>query len=278
MTVSHQLLTFLFTDLEESTLLWENFPDEMQEAMARHDALICGIIEKYHGRIVKTTGDGFHAVFKSPSDGVAAALAGQQALNVEPWPEATGPLRVRMGLHTGESQERAGDYYGPEVNLSARVMGLGYGGQILLSEITAALARKSLPKNCSLTDLGEQRLKGISAPARIFQLCHPDLAPDFPPLKSLAFFKHNLHRQLSTFIGREQELIDVKLLLKNTQCLTLLGPGGTGKTRLMLQVAEEVIEAYPDGVWLVELAPLTVNASQQHSTFRSNPASRFSTP
>lgn len=151
-------LTFLFTDLENSTLLWEQFPKKMQQASARHDALMREIIERHRGRVVKTTGDGFHAVFESPLDGIAAALAGQQAVAAEPWPEATGSLAVRMGLHTGESQERGGDYYGSSVNLAARLMGLGHGGQILLSEITATLARKNLPQDCALVDLGEHRL------------------------------------------------------------------------------------------------------------------------
>ena len=251
------VLTFLFTDLENSTPLWENYPVEMRQASARHDALIRATIEQHNGRVVKTTGDGFHAMFESPSDAVAAALASQLVIGAEHWPETTGPLKVRIGLHTGESQEREGDYYGPEVNLAARVMGAGYGGQVLLSDITATLVRRSLPENCSILDLGEHRLKGISEAVQIHQLCHPDLSAEFPALKSLAAFKHNLHRQLSTFIGREKELAEIKRLLKNTPLLTLLGPGGTGKTRLMLQVAEEVIEDFPDGVWLVELAPLT---------------------
>ena len=157
-------LTFLFTDLENSTPLWEQFPDEMRIASARHDALIREIIEAHQGRVVKTTGDGFHAVFESPSDGVAAALNGQQAIYAEPWPVATGQLKVRMGLHTGESQEREGDYYGTEVNRSARIMSLGYGGQVLTSGVTAALVKKALPQNCSLVDLGEHRLKGIATP------------------------------------------------------------------------------------------------------------------
>jgi predicted ATPase/class 3 adenylate cyclase len=250
-------LTFLFTDLENSTPLWENYPVEMRQASARHDALLRGIIEQHSGRVVKTTGDGFHAMFESPSDAVAAALASQLVIGAEPWPQSTGPLKVRIGLHTGESQEREGDYYGPEVNLAARVMGLGHGGQVLLSDLTARLVKRSLPENCSLLELGEHQLKGISVIVQIHQLCHPDLAAEFPALKSLATFKHNLHRQLSTFIGREKELGEVKRLLKNTPLLTLLGPGGTGKTRLMLQVAEEVVEDYSDGVWLVELAPLT---------------------
>lgn len=249
--------TFLFTDLENSTPLWENNPDEMQQASAQHDTLMRTIIEQHGGRVVKTTGDGFHAVFDSPSDGVAVALEGQQKLAAEPWPATTGPLKVRMGLHTGLSQEREGDFYGLQVNLAARIMGLGYGGQILLSEVTAKLVEKSLPPECTLTDLGEHRLKGIAPVERIFQLCHPDLVNDFPPLKSLSSFKHNLPRQASSFIGRTEELNEIKHLLKNTSLLTLLGPGGTGKTRLMLQAAEEVTENYPDGIWLVELAPLT---------------------
>ena len=254
--MSH-LHTFLFTDLENSTSLWEKFPDEMHGALAKHDALMKQAVENNQGRIVKTMGDGLHAVFESPADGVAGALSAQQAIAAESWPAATGPLKVRIGLHTGESQAREGDFYGTTVNLAARVMGLGHGGQVLISDVTASLVLKSLPTGCFLSDLGEHRLRGISSTVQIHQLCHPDLIAEFPVLKSLATFKHNLHRQLSSFIGREKELADIKRFLSDTQLLTLLGPGGTGKTRLMLQVAEEVIEDYPDGVWLVELAPLT---------------------
>jgi predicted ATPase/class 3 adenylate cyclase len=250
-------LTFLFTDLENSTPLWEEFPGDMQQTSARHDLLMREVIAQHRGWVVKTTGDGFHAAFNSPSDAVAAALGGQQRIVAEIWPETTGMPKVRMGLHTGESQEREGDYYGLDVNLAARIMGLGYGGQILLSEVTAAMVKKTLPPDCALADLGEHRLKGIASVERIFQLCHPDLVADFPPLKSLAAFRHNLPRQASSFIGRTKELAEIKRLLNDTSLLTLLGPGGTGKTRLMLQVAEEIIEAYPDGVWLVELASLT---------------------
>jgi class 3 adenylate cyclase len=215
-------LTFLFTDLENSTPLWEHYPDEMRQVSALHDALIRATIEQHNGRVVKTTGDGFHAMFESPSDAVAAALAGQQAISAEAWLESTGPLKVRIGLHTGESQEREGDYYGTEVNLAARVMGLGHGGQVLLSDTTATLVKRSLPENCSLVELGEHRLKGISAIVLIHQLCHPDLAAEFPALKSLATFKHNLHRQLSTFIGREKELGEVK---KKSSKTTPMGSG-----------------------------------------------------
>jgi class 3 adenylate cyclase len=157
--------TFLFTDLENSTVLWEQSPQAMLSALAQHDALLKKAVEAHHGRIVKTTGDGLHATFVSPVDGVAAALVGQQALATATWPGAIGPLKVRMGLHTGISQERDGDYYGLDVNLAARIMGLGYGGQILLSEVTTKLVGRSLPPGSSLADLGDHRLKGV-APGR----------------------------------------------------------------------------------------------------------------
>jgi predicted ATPase/class 3 adenylate cyclase len=246
-----------FSDMENSTPLWENHPDLMQALSARHDILIRAAIEGHRGRVIKTMGDGFHAVFAAATDGVAAALAGQQAIIEESWPAETGAIRVRMGLHTGESELRDGDYYGPEVNRAARVMGIAYGGQILVSDATAGLIRKSLPPDVTLTDLGEHRLKGIAAAEQIYQLCHPSLPADFPPLKSLSTYRHNLPAQPNTFVGREKELADVKRLLKETRLLTLLGPGGTGKTRLMLAAAEEMIEDFRDGVWLVELAPLT---------------------
>lgn len=256
-TSHSSILTFLFTDLEDSTRLWEQNPTEMRAALARHDELLKQVVEKQRGMFVKTTGDGLHAVFENPADSVHAALQGQRAIAAEPWPKEIGPLKVRMGLHSGESQPRDGDYFGPEVNLAARVMGLGFGGQVLLSEATAALVQRHLPLDGSLADLGENRLKGIQKPENVFQLCHPDLQRDFPPLKSLASFKHNLHPQLSSFIGRRRELDQVKTHLQKHRLVTLLGPGGTGKTRLMLQAAEEMIEDYHEGVWLVELAPLS---------------------
>ncbi len=249
--------TFLFTDLENSTPLWENHPALMQELAGRHDTLLREAIERHRGRVVKTTGDGFHAVFDSVGSALAAALAGQLAISGESWPEATGSLRVRMGLHTGESRERDGDFYGTDVNRAARIMGVGHGGQILISEATAALARRALPEQIALAPLGKHRLRGLSTPEEIFQLTHPDLPADFPPLKSLSVYRHNLPVQLSSFVGRKKELADIRRLLQNTHLLTLLGPGGTGKTRLMLEAAEELIGDFRHGVWLVELASLT---------------------
>ena len=257
MNAKPRTATFLFTDLENSTPLWENHHELMQDLAARHDVLLQQAVAAHRGRVVKSTGDGFHAIFESAADGAAAALAGQQALITESWPQETGPLKVRMGLHSGESRERDGDYYGPEVNRAARVMSIAYGGQILISGTAAALMRSAPLEGVTLLDLGEHRLRGLSRTSQIFQLCHPDLPRDFPPIKTLSLYKHNLPVQLSTFVGRQQELADIKMLLPKTRLLTLLGPGGTGKTRLMLEAAEEVIDAFSDGVWFVELATLT---------------------
>ena len=202
-------------------------------------------------------GDGFHVVFETPSAGIVAALAGQQAIATEAWPQEIGSFKVRMGLHSGESQARDGDYYGTELNRAARVMGIGYGGQVLISAAGAALLGSHLPDGAALIDLGRQRLKGLSKPERVYQLTHPSLEKDFPALKSLVSTPHNLPAQLNSFVGRTRELAEVKQLLDSSRLVTLQGPGGTGKTRLMLQVARNLLEDFPDGVWLVELAPIT---------------------
>ena len=251
-------VTFLFTDIEGSTQLWEQHPETMKSALAKHDAILKESVESNHGYLIKTMGDGILAVFESSSDAANATIDSQLALaSTFIAPPTSLPLNVRMGIHTGEAELRDGDYYGSSLNRAARIMSIGHGGQILVSERTLQIAQDFLRPDVTILDLGEHRLKGIAAPEHIFQLCHPDLVADFPALRSLGSFKHNLHRQISTFIGREKELAEVKRLLKDTQLLTLLGPGGTGKTRLMMQAAEEIIEDYPDGVWLVELAPLT---------------------
>lgn len=248
-------VTFLFADIEGSTRLWEQHPEAMQSALARHDALLRQAVEANNGRIVKTTGDGLHAVFDASSDAIAAALSGQRALSSEPWPPAT-QLRVRMALHVGEAEYRDGDYYGPALNRAVRLMAIGHGGQVLLSAITAGLARELLPASASLDDLGEHRLKDLVRPERVFQLSAPGLPADFPPLRSLDTFPNNLPVQLTSFIGRENQIAEAKRLLDTTHLLTLTGPGGTGKTRLSLQVAADLLERFTDGVWLVELAPL----------------------
>ena len=249
-------VTFLFTDIEGSTTRWEHQPEAMRAALARHDALVRAAIHEHDGHVVKTMGDAFHAVFVRAPDAVAAALDAQRRLQAEPWGEI-GPLRVRMAVHTGDAEERDGDYYGPSLNRAARLMSAGHGGQVLLSHTTCELIRDALPSEVGLTDLGEHRLKDLIRPERVFQLTAPDLPAEFPPLLSLDVLPNNLPRQLTSFVGREQEMADVKRLLAATSLLTLVGTGGAGKTRLSLQVAADVLEMYRDGAWLVELASLT---------------------
>src|SRR5678815_1089346 len=168
--------------------------------------------------------------------------------------EDTGPLRVRMALHSGEAEQRDGDYFGQTLNRVARVLSAGHGGQTLLSRVTAERVREKLPRGLSLRDLGERRLKDLSGPERIFQLVARDLPAEFPPLRSLEILPNNLPAQVTSFVGRAREMAEVKRLLGTTRLLTLTGPGGTGKTRLSLQVAAELLEKFPHGVWVIELA------------------------
>jgi len=250
-------LTFLFTDIESSTRLWEQFPQGMKAALERHDALLRAAVEGANGRVVKTTGDGLMAVFASVRDGVSACLDAQQGLVVEPWAE-TGPLCVRMGLHAGEAQARGGDYFGPALNRTARLMSAAHGGQVLLSAAAASLAVDQLPDGAALRDLGEHRLKDLERPEHIFQLLHPDLRADFPPLASLDRRPNNLPAQPTTLIGREAELGEImrRLSSEGVRLLTLTGPGGIGKTRTSLQAGAELVEQF-EGVYFVELASIT---------------------
>ncbi len=172
-------VTFLFTDLEGSTRLWERHPDAMRPALERHDALLRAAVEEHRGRVVKTTGDGLHAVFVTTRDALDAALAAQVALAEQAW-GATGELRVRMGLHTGDADARDGDYYGPATNRAARVMAAAHGGQIVLSHATEEIVRDSLPEGIGLTDLGEHRLPDLARPERVFQVVAPRAAPRLP--------------------------------------------------------------------------------------------------
>jgi len=249
-------VTFLFTDIEASTRLWEAEPETMRAAVARHDALLREAIEGHAGHVFKTSGDGFCVAFARATDALAAALSAQAALGAEPWP-TSAPLRARMALCTGEAEARQGDYFGPPLNRCARILAAGHGGQVLLAQSVVDLVRDWLPPDVSLQSLGEHRLRDLTRPEPLAQLRHPDLLADFPPLRSLSTFPNNLPVQASSFIGRKREIDEIESLLKGTRLLTLTGAGGCGKTRLALQAAGDLLESYPDGAWLVELASLS---------------------
>lgn len=256
MSEPSEVLTFLFSDIEGSTRLWEQQPAAMRPALAQHDAVARASVEAHGGHVVKTTGDGLHAVFDCPAAALRAALQLQLALND---PAATGglQLRVRCGLHVGPHERRDGDFYGPVVNRAARISSVAHGGQTLLSQALVERVVGRLPAEAALRDLGAVRLRNLSAPERVHQLLHPKLRAQFPPLRSLESTPNNLAQQLNSFIGREHELAEAKRLLAGNRLLTLLGMGGIGKSRLSVQLGADVLDDYPDGVWLVELAPLT---------------------
>jgi predicted ATPase/class 3 adenylate cyclase len=246
-------VTFLFTDLEGSTRLWEEHPEAMKAALARHDEILRHAVEKHDGSIVKTTGDGLHATFGTAHDAALAAVDAQRALDDEQWtlPE---PLRVRMGIHTGEADLRDGDYFGPAVNRAARVSAAAHGGQILVSHATEELVRDTLEHNAVLQDLGEHRLRDLARPERLYQLSAPDTPQQFPPVRSLDAYPGNLPSQLTSFVGRERELASLATALDQNRLVTLTGVGGVGKTRLATQLAAEVLPQFGDGAWLCELA------------------------
>jgi predicted ATPase/class 3 adenylate cyclase len=247
-------ITFLFTDLEGSTELWEHHPDAMRRALARHDDLMGRAIEGRDGHVVKTTGDGFLAAFGSASDAVAAAIDAQLALVGEQWAE-TGPLRVRMGVHTGAAELRDGDYHGPTLNRAARLMSAGHGGQVLVSLATSELIRGA---GFELVDLGAHELRGLSEPEHFFQVVHPGLESEFAPLKSVDLARRcppsNLPAPVDRFVGRARELREVEHHLGRTRLLTLLGPGGTGKTRLAVQAASALRGEFDDRAYFVDLS------------------------
>ena len=257
--MSVETLTFLFTDIEGSTaLLGRLGDDDYAQVLAGHHALIRSALAAHGGREIDTQGDAFFAVFSSPRGCVAAVLQMQQAIAAHAWPGGE-QVRVRMGIHCGEAARTATGLVGLEVHRAARVAAAGYGGQVLMSEAAAVLVRDGLPPGAALADLGSHRLKDLGRPERIFQLQAAGLPAQFPPLRSLGnpALPNNLPVQLSTFIGREREVSEVRALVQSSRLVTLTGAGGVGKTRLGLQVAAELLDRSEDGVWVVELAAAT---------------------
>ncbi|HJY59237.1 MAG TPA: adenylate/guanylate cyclase domain-containing protein, partial [Streptosporangiaceae bacterium] len=249
-------LTFLFTDIEGSTALLRRLGEGVYaQVLADHHSLIRSGLAAHGGEVVDTQGDAFFAVFSSPRACVAAVAEMQQAVEAYAWP-AGAHLRVRMGVHTGEAAKAATGLVGLDVHRAARVAAVAHGGQVVLSEAAAVLIRDWLPPGTALRDLGVHRLKDLGRPEQIFQLSVAGLQGEFPPLRSLGnpALANNLPVQLATFIGRERELSEVRALVGSSRLVTLTGAGGSGKTRLSLQVAADLLDGSGDGVWLVELA------------------------
>jgi predicted ATPase/class 3 adenylate cyclase/DNA-binding CsgD family transcriptional regulator len=257
----HQLpggtVTLLFTDIEGSTRLLRQIGDRYAEVLAECRRLLRQMFHEYGGHEVDTQGDAFFVAFARATDAVGAAVAAQRAVAQYSWPEGV-VMRVRMGMHTGEPEQFTEGYVGLDVHYAARIMSAGHGGQVLLSQTTRELVVHALPEGVRLADLGTHHLKDLQQPSRLFQLVIAGLPVDFPPLKTLDASPNNLPVQPTPFIGREQAVAAVAALLKREEVrlLTLTGPGGTGKTRLGLQVAAELSEAFTDGVFFVNLAPI----------------------
>jgi predicted ATPase/class 3 adenylate cyclase len=250
-------VTFLFTDIEGSTKLAQDHPESWEEMRHRHHAILYSAIEIYHGFVFQIIGDAFCAAFHTAGDALRAALKAQIDLLAEPWGEAA--IKVRMGIHTGKAEIQGGSEYQGYLTMSRvqRVMSVAYGGQVLVSNPSCELMRGELPEGASLLDMKEHRLKGLLNPEHLWQAVAPGLPRDFPPLHSLNDIPNNLPIKLTSFIGRENEITELKRELNDHLLVTLTGSGGTGKTRLSLQVAAEVIDFFPDGVWFLELAPVT---------------------
>jgi predicted ATPase/DNA-binding SARP family transcriptional activator/class 3 adenylate cyclase len=250
---------FLFTDIAASTRRWEHDKADMAAALARHDHLLRSAVEDHGGRMFKHTGDGICAAFSSPAAALGSAVDGQRRLVAEPW-GSTGPLSVRMAVHVGTAEEREGDFFGPTLNRVARLLDLAHGGQVLVSDACRALLTEEPAEGVGLLDLGEHWLKDLERPERVFQVVHPELPASFPPLRASRRERGNLPVIPSQFVGRQRELDEIAGFLAQASLVTLIGPGGAGKTRLAREAAAEAADAFPDGAFFVDLAPLTEGA------------------
>ena len=259
-------VTFLFTDIEGSTKLWDRSREKMSVALRKHDEILRSAIREHNGSVFKTVGDAFCAAFSNAPDAVAGALAVQQHLANASWPADTA-IAVREAIHTGSAEVRDGDYFGPPLNRVARLLSTAHGGQIVISLATAELTRDSMPRGSSLKDLGEHRLRDLFRPEHVFQLLAEGIKVDFPPLLSLDRMKTNLPLMATPFIGRDEELASIRSIIhqSDARLVTLIGSGGTGKSRLALQAAADELDAFSDGVYFVDLSvvsdPKAVGAS-----------------
>jgi predicted ATPase/class 3 adenylate cyclase len=256
------IVTFLFTDIEDSTKLWESNPEQMKVALQRHHAILQDAIVSNGGEVFQIIGDAFCAAFPISPSAISAAATAQRGLHREPW-DLPFPIRVRMGIHTGEAEPISTDFpargyaSNQTLNRVARILKAGHGGQVLLSSATKELLKDLLPEHTDLRDMGEHHLKNLTRPERLYQLNMEGLPSDFPPLDTLSSYRHNLPFQLTSFIGREKAIAEIRRELEKHRLVTLTGAGGTGKTRLSLQVAAELLDQFPNGVWFIELAPIT---------------------
>jgi predicted ATPase/class 3 adenylate cyclase len=249
-------VSFLFTDIVGSTRLWEKFPNDMGAALARHDGIVRSAAEAHNGHVFKTVGDAFCVAFPTPLDALAAALEAQRGLAAESW-DPLGPLKVRMGIHTGTAEYRNGDYFGGTLNRASRIEAAAHGGQVLLSQITFELIEDEKLDGIFFKSLGSHRLRNLDRPEHLYQASAQGLEDHFPPPRSMEVLPNNLPVQTTSFVGREKEIEEALRRLEKTKLLTLMGTGGTGKTRLALEIGARVINEFRDGVWLVELAPIT---------------------
>jgi len=247
-----QTLTFLFTDIEGSTRMWERDAASMREALERHDRLVRGAIESHAGYVFKTVGDAFYATFSNAVDAALAAADVQRAIGSQSWD--VGEFRVRAAIHTGSVQMRDGDYFGPPLNQISRILSLVHGGQVLISDATERLLRDGLSDGLGLRPLGERALRDVNAPRNLFQLTFPGMLEVFSAATDTTFVPTNLPQELSSFVGRKFELGRIRKLLRSRRMITIVGPGGVGKTRLAQHVAREELESFSGGVWFCELA------------------------